>query len=335
MSPFKKGIALVCTGTFLALAVIGVAYPQGAVTLVSLLLGGGGGVVSSSNPLPVTGTGGTFPITGTTSNASSGVATSATNLPAVAYLYVFNGTTWDQLSSLTVGTKHSLTAAIVDGSGNQITTFGAAAVTSNASSGVATSSTNQAMVGWLYGFNGATWDQLQVDASKNLKVIPQASQSSLGNVGAINKKVCFNPTVTNSTYAANVVMGGLFTAANLLTSTGAGTIQSVELNFTTAQTVAFKLYYFESNPSNSTWTDHSAAAVNATDALVVGGFVSLANPDSGLAAATTTYSAIGLGIPYSPAGTSGYFILVPNATTASLGATTNAFNICVTVLQNS
>jgi hypothetical protein len=160
-------------------------------------------------------------------------------------------------------------------------------------------------------------------------------QSSIGNVGAINKKVCFNPTVTNGTYGANVVMGGLFTAANLFTSTGSGTIQSVELDFTTAQTVSFKMYYFESNPSNSTWTDHVAAAVNATDALVVGGFVSLANPDSGLAATTTNYSAIGLGIPYSPAGTSGYFILVPTATTASLGATTNAFNLCVTVLQNS
>jgi hypothetical protein len=42
--------------------------------------------------------------------------------------------------------------------------------TSNASSGVATSSTNSAAVAWLYGFNGTTWDQLQVDASKFLKV---------------------------------------------------------------------------------------------------------------------------------------------------------------------
>lgn len=44
-----------------------------------------------------TGSGGTTPITGTTSNASSGVATSATNIPSVSYNYGFNGTTWDQL----------------------------------------------------------------------------------------------------------------------------------------------------------------------------------------------------------------------------------------------
>jgi hypothetical protein len=41
---------------------------------------------------------------------------------------------------------------------------------SNAASGQATTATNQGAVSWLYGFNGVTWDQLQVDASKFLKV---------------------------------------------------------------------------------------------------------------------------------------------------------------------
>lgn len=50
--------------------------------------------VSSGNPLPVTGS---LTLAGTTSNASSGVATSSTNLPTVSYNYGFNGTTWDQL----------------------------------------------------------------------------------------------------------------------------------------------------------------------------------------------------------------------------------------------
>lgn len=43
--------------------------------------------------------------------------------------------------------------------------------TSNASSAVATSSTNLPTVSYNYGFNGTTWDQLQVDASKNLKTL--------------------------------------------------------------------------------------------------------------------------------------------------------------------
>jgi len=41
---------------------------------------------------------------------------------------------------------------------------------SNATSGQATTSTNQGAVSYLYGFNGTTWDQLQVDASKFLKI---------------------------------------------------------------------------------------------------------------------------------------------------------------------
>lgn len=65
-----------------------------------------GAAPSLTNPLWVfPATGATFPVSGTvtanvsgsTSNASSGVATSATNMPSVAYNYGFNGTTWDQL----------------------------------------------------------------------------------------------------------------------------------------------------------------------------------------------------------------------------------------------
>lgn len=117
-------------------------------------------VVDTTHPLPVTGSsGGPIVVDGNVSNATSGVATSATNVPTVAYNYVWNGTTWDQWSSLTLGSKHAATTAIVDASGNQITTFGGAATTSNASSGVAASSTNQANVVWNYVWNGATWDQ--------------------------------------------------------------------------------------------------------------------------------------------------------------------------------
>ena len=47
--------------------------------------------------------------------------------------------------------------------------------TSNASSGVATGATNIPDVSYNYGYNGTTWDQLQVDASKNLKVTIQSN----------------------------------------------------------------------------------------------------------------------------------------------------------------
>jgi hypothetical protein len=55
MSAFKKGIILAITGAIVAGSLSTIAFPQGAVTLVNIILGGGGGVVSSSNPLPISG----------------------------------------------------------------------------------------------------------------------------------------------------------------------------------------------------------------------------------------------------------------------------------------
>jgi hypothetical protein len=56
MSAFKKGLLLVLSGGFLAAIISTIAFPQGAVTLVQIILGST--AVSNSNPLPVTVTSG-------------------------------------------------------------------------------------------------------------------------------------------------------------------------------------------------------------------------------------------------------------------------------------
>jgi len=58
--------------------------------------------------------------------------------------------------------------------------------TSNATDAQATSTNNQSSVDWLYGFNGATWDRLQVDASKNLKVVVGALPTGTNTIGAVS-----------------------------------------------------------------------------------------------------------------------------------------------------
>jgi hypothetical protein len=161
----------------------------------------------------------------------------------------------------------------------------------------------------------------------------QASQNGIGNVGGKTVRVCVAPTVTSATYAANVVMGGLLSFANLFTSTGSGIIQSISIDFTTVQSVGFKLYPFTSNPSNTTWTEHSAASINSADIFKVDPFISLTNYDGGLGT-MTNYSLTGLGQSYSSGGTTGYFVLVPTATTATLGGTANVVQVCVTVIQD-
>lgn len=52
MTGFGKGIVLALTGAAIATGAVGIAYPQGAVTLVQVVFGGS--TVSTTNPFPVT-----------------------------------------------------------------------------------------------------------------------------------------------------------------------------------------------------------------------------------------------------------------------------------------
>jgi hypothetical protein len=160
-----------------------------------------------------------------------------------------------------------------------------------------------------------------------------AGSANVGNVGGKTVTVCFAPTVTNNTYAANQLVGGLLTFANLFTSKGSGILQSVTVNFKTAQTVGFVFFPFSANPSNSTWTDRSAGAINAADVFKARPPISLASPKSNLGT-HTVYSATGLGQPWVTGSTSGWGVLVPEATTASLGGTADVVEICTTTLQD-
>jgi hypothetical protein len=125
--------------------------------------------------------------------------------------------------------------------------------TSNASSGVATSSTNGASVAYNYGFNGTTWDQLQVDGSKNLKVVIAAGNitgfatatlqgtntattahtcsvagfSELGCLGAINDSL----TTLNTTAASSPIPSGTNIIGKVgIDQTTPGTTNGVQVN---------------------------------------------------------------------------------------------------------
>lgn len=107
-------------------------------------------------------------VQGSASNASSGVATSATNVPTVSYNYIWNGTTWDQvrsagmIGSVSVGgaaasgatASNPIPIGITDGAiGIHYQTTAAAQTDAN------TGSTN-AFIG-LGIFNGASYDRMR------------------------------------------------------------------------------------------------------------------------------------------------------------------------------
>ena len=321
-------VVLVVGAAALAMAQIG----GGGFSVVQYLSGGAPVSVTSLTPLPVTAAGGS-PVASNITQWDSvalgapsayGTSPGAVNVPGVNA----NVTA----SALPTGAA----TATNQTNGQGTVAVGAAAANSNLDGCVYNSSAPSPSNG-----QGMA---AQCDSAGNwlvdVKTALPAGQNSLGNVGALTKSVCIAPTVTNGTYAANTVVGNnngagtplLF--ANLFTSTGSGTIQTVTLTFTTVQTVGFLLTPFHANPTNTTWTDNSAVSIAAGDKFFADGAISLANPQPSLGT-ITVYNAAGIGQAYVTGSTSGWFILQPTAGTASLGGTANVAQICVTVLRDS
>jgi hypothetical protein len=168
-------------------------------------------------------------------------------------------------SGLSTGSIYPGAVAIVDASGAQITSFGSTATTSNASSAVVTSSTNQAAVVWNYGFNGTTWDQLQVDASKNLKVT--------GSMGRYEFQLAPTITVDAGAYAAGDSMGGLVTVTGAArTAGGTGALTTMRLKSTGGATNTIWIYAWSKSPA-ATCTNNNPYVASASDnAYAIPGF---------------------------------------------------------------
>jgi hypothetical protein len=148
---------------------------------------------------------------GTVSNATDAQATTATNQGSVSYNYGFNGTTWDRLQvDASKFLKVNCTVGCSGGTFN------------NNADAVATSAANGQVAAWLYGFNGATYDRLQVDGSKQLKVadvnvvaaINSPTPAGTNRIGYVTDDPCNNAsakvyTPVNVVTATNVIIAGV------------------------------------------------------------------------------------------------------------------------------
>lgn len=216
---------VVGTGTFAVQATQAGTWNIGSITTLPALAAGsaviGHVIVDSAPSTAVTGT--------VTANAGTNLNTSALALDtSVNGLLLAQGsTTAAQKGPLLLGavttaapsyTTAQTSPISLDTAGNVrincITGCGGAGSVSNASSAVATSSTNTGAVSYLYGFNGTTWDQLQADASKNLKV---ADASVVAAVTAAAVPVPLPITGSTTTTAqVTITTGG--TAQNLFSA---------------------------------------------------------------------------------------------------------------------
>lgn len=177
-----------------------------------------------------------------------------------------------------------------------------------------------AAVAFGSGANGATVPRvaLATDSPGVTTLGQAASAASLPVVRASDQPIlegAFHvtnaPTVTAGAYTTGQVVGGKISIANAARlNSGSGLIEQVCITVKTALTQPFDVIFFDTDPSNSTFTDNAALAVNVADLPFICGvahctdLVSLGTPQ--------LLQASGLAIPYklSAAATTLYAVIV-------------------------
>lgn len=93
-----------------------------------------------------------------------------------------------------------------------------------------------------------------------------AGENYIGKTGGDVLQTTATPTVSTTAYSAEDCIGGLMTFANMLRVAGGSAIlQGITINCKSNQTAAIDLILFGSSPSNTTFTDNAALALNAAD----------------------------------------------------------------------
>lgn len=96
----------------------------------------------------------------------------------------------------------------------------------------------------------------------------------------LSAKVPVTPTVTNGSYAANDVIGGKLTFADMARITGgSGWLQSVTIGLKTAITPVLELWLFDADPTSTTLADNAQWSLNAADLGKVCAIVKFAAAD--------------------------------------------------------
>lgn len=95
------------------------------------------------------------------------------------------------------------------------------------------------------------------------------------------------PTNSLSAYTAGYVVGGLLHFQNVFGASFSGVLSDILIASKSVQTTTYKLYLFSQNPTHTTWTDHAAPSINASDLPYLLGVWTSGAADSGLGTETT------------------------------------------------
>ena len=164
----------------------------------------------------------------------------------------------------------------------------AASDTSNGSVGAGVAGTTSKLAGGVFNtapptLTNAQQAAIQLDSSGNQLVnvktpLPTGS-NVIGQVGGTTLSVTVTPTVTVGAYSVGQCVGGLmtFTAAARSGGPGSGLVQSAVISDASGQDSAIDVVLFSANPSNSTFTDHTACAIANADLPKVIGTIAVSD----------------------------------------------------------
>lgn len=141
------------------------------------------------------------------------------------------------------------------------------------------------------------------------------------------------PTVTAGAYTSGQVVGGLISLSGASrVNSGSGTIQTVQVTVKTALTQPFDVFFFDTNPINSTFTDNSALAINVADLPFLCGIAHCNDLISGGTPQILQGANASLNFKISAAATTLYAVIVIRG--AETLASTTAIGLSVLILQD-
>lgn len=154
----------------------------------------------------------------------------------------------------------------------------------------------------------------------------------IANTGAGSVSLTITPTVTAGAYTTGMVAGGKLTLSGAVRSSGgSGMVQWVSVTKKTALTAPYDVYFFCTDPTNSTFTDNAALALNVADLPYLVGVAHCTDlVDNGT---PKTLQATGVALPFKlSTGTSLFAVAVIRG--GETLASTSALVINVGILQD-
>lgn len=141
------------------------------------------------------------------------------------------------------------------------------------------------------------------------------------------------PTVTSGAYTTGQVVGGLISLSGAArVNSGGGLVQTVAVTVKTALTAAFDVLFFDTNPTNSTFTDNSALALNVADLPFLCGVAHCTDLVSGGTPQILQAANCSLPFKLSAAATTLYAVIVMRG--AETLASTSAIGLSVMITQD-